>query len=109
MEALHNPVVNDVPLSAQGHVTTVQNQNLASGSLETMRSLSRTSTLRGDPSMPHIATSSNLLQPSQLIQKFLELCINTGEYDITLAEIEISTSRSSITSDSQLFEEIRKK
>lgn len=43
-----------------------------------------------------------------LIEKYLELCINTGEYNVTLAEIEISTAQSHITSDGQLFHEIRK-
>ena len=109
METLQYPIDNDLPLSDQGHVTTAQNQNQASGSLETTGSLSRPSALRGKSSIPYITTATNVLHPPRLTQKFFELCINTDEYDITLVEIEISTSRSSITSDSQLFQEIRKK
>lgn len=40
-------------------------------------------------------------------EKYLELCLNTGEYDVSLAEIVISTNQQTIENDGQLFQEIR--
>lgn len=54
-------------------------------------------------------TPKPLSLPRQPTERYLELCINTGEYDISLAEIHINTPETSITSDGQLFEEIRKR
>lgn len=40
-------------------------------------------------------------------EKYFELCINVGEFDVSLAEIGISTPESQITTDGHLFQEIK--
>lgn len=50
-----------------------------------------------------ISPSSNLM-----VEKYLELCVNTGEYDISLAEVSILSSGSNITNDGELFQEIKR-
>ncbi|MCJ1264418.1 hypothetical protein MMC22_004289 [Lobaria immixta] len=58
-------------------------------------------------SQPIVCTGSI---PSVLgTEKYLELCLNTGEYDVSLAEIAISRNQQSIDNDGQLFQEIRKR
>lgn len=59
--------------------------------------------------VPILATESIDCSYLPLVEKYLELCVNTGEYDISLAEIEISTAQSSIVSDGDLFCAIRAK
>ncbi|KAL8725962.1 MAG: hypothetical protein Q9166_007039, partial [cf. Caloplaca sp. 2 TL-2023] len=52
--------------------------------------------------------SGSIPCPPAVVERYLELCVNTGEHSISLAEIQVTTPESSITSDGQLFEEIRK-
>ncbi|KAL9599472.1 MAG: hypothetical protein Q9219_003811 [cf. Caloplaca sp. 3 TL-2023] len=70
----------------------------------TPTTLQLTSTVAQARSLP-IQTPVNCSSPRK--ERYLELCINTGEYDIALAEIHITTPETKITSDGQLFEEIR--
>lgn len=57
---------------------------------------------------PIVKMSIPACPPIQRLEKYLELCVNVGEHNITLAEIRISTSQSQITTDGELFQEIRK-
>ena len=57
----------------------------------------------------HLAEAKNTRPPSPIVEKYLELCVNTGEYNISLAEIEVSTPRAQITNDGELFRAIKKK
>ncbi|KAL8755981.1 MAG: hypothetical protein Q9184_004644 [Pyrenodesmia sp. 2 TL-2023] len=70
---------------------------------------SSSQTASSPPSVSASASSSPGPNLSPLIERYLELCINTGEYDVTLAEIHITTPTTLITSDGQLFEEIKKR
>ncbi|KAL9003543.1 MAG: hypothetical protein Q9188_003601 [Gyalolechia gomerana] len=54
------------------------------------------------------ATAKLVPLPTPPNKRYLELCVNTGEYDISLTEIHVTTPETAITSDGQLFEEIRK-
>jgi hypothetical protein len=57
----------------------------------------------------HLAEAKNTRSPSPIVERYLELCVNTGEYSISLAEIEVSTPRAQITNDGELFRAIKKK
>ena len=57
---------------------------------------------------PIVQTSTPASPPNPRLEKYLELCVNVGEHNITLAELRISTSQSQITTDGELFQEIRK-
>lgn len=67
------------------------------------------STSQHNSSTPQIATQSGRESLVQLPEKYLELCINTGEYETDLAEIWISNHESPIMNDGQLFQQIRDK
>lgn len=41
------------------------------------------------------------------MNKFLELCVNMGEYKVSLVEIPIATPQSKIFTDGQLFQKIK--
>ncbi len=53
------------------------------------------------------STSCNIPTTSQLPPKFLEVCVNTGEFSRTLAEITVQTSAQVVASDEELFTQIR--
>ncbi|KAL8826514.1 MAG: hypothetical protein Q9170_007375, partial [Blastenia crenularia] len=99
---------------SHGHSTSYTPPNLTIASASQPVGPAQKSTLPTSPLSPvapstGIApTSAAAIDPTVLKERYLELCINTGEYDITLAEIHITTPEASITSDGQLFEEIRK-
>jgi hypothetical protein len=46
-------------------------------------------------------------RPISMVNKYLELCVNTGDYEIGLGEIKIRTVDSNIVSDGQLFLRIK--
>ncbi|KAI4193359.1 MAG: hypothetical protein LQ346_003942 [Caloplaca aetnensis] len=70
---------------------------------------STSQTLCSAPSVSASASSTSRPYTTSMTERYLELCINTGEYDVTLAEIQITTPTTLITSDGQLFEEIKKR
>lgn len=55
------------------------------------------------------STSSSCNQTLQQcpMNKYFELCVNMGEYNVSLVEIEIATPQSKITTDGQLFKKIK--
>lgn len=59
-------------------------------------------TTAGSTSITHRPTPA-------VTQKYLELCVNSSEYDISLVEINLSTTSAPIITDGQLFCEIRKR
>lgn len=91
-------VVSDQPLAAgTGQVSKCTNENTYN--------FDTNSTLG-----PHPIAVTGMKKKAldQNIEKYLELCVNIGEYDISLAEIEISTLNSSINTDGELFQEIKR-
>lgn len=56
---------------------------------------------------PLVMTSTPTSPPNPIIEKNFELCVNVGEHNISLAEIGISTPESRITTDGELFREIK--
>ncbi|KAL8711910.1 MAG: hypothetical protein Q9225_007047, partial [Loekoesia sp. 1 TL-2023] len=99
---------------SNGHPTTYMPASLGAGSAPQLTGQTQncttpasqsSSVVRATGNMP---TSAATISSNALKERYLELCINTGEHDITLAEIPITTPEISITSDGQLFEEIRK-
>lgn len=60
-----------------------------------------------DAAQLKVCTDHSLLVSST--EKYLELCLNTGEYDVSLAEIAISSAQQIINSDGELFQEIRQR
>lgn len=90
--------VSDQPFAADtGQVSKCINEN--THNLNTNSSLG-----------PHPVAVTGMKKKAlnQTIEKYLELCVNIGEYDISLAEIEISTLHSSINTDGELFQEIKR-
>ncbi|KAL8692509.1 MAG: hypothetical protein Q9218_002484 [Villophora microphyllina] len=65
--------------------------------------------LGNSPGIEALQTPCSLQSFPAIKERYLELCVNTSEYDITLAEIEISTSETVINSDGELFDEIRRR
>jgi len=56
-----------------------------------------------DPTVSNIATNRLLPLPPLTPKRFVALCINTGEFDMTLGEVDIS----SITTDRQMFQALK--
>jgi hypothetical protein len=93
-------VATDIPLSSQSATSTPP-----AGNSPGLSNRQRNETTKSD---------SQLLQrrkPSKvpLTEKYFELCVNIGEWETELNEIEIATSKTNIETDGQLFREIRKR
>lgn len=109
-----NPIRNPASTSVSAQTSQTNPISAPAPALQPLSS-SNVSRISSDPQdgvSSWVTNRSNRYAPqtlnSPLVEKYLELCVNTGEHGVSLAEIKISTKDNRITSDGQLFDEIRR-
>lgn len=92
-----------------GHPGPSMNHH-TSASISTNTVNNRSTSVRNQKFVPRplVATSTSKSPVNSVAEKYLELCINIGEHNISIAEIGILSPQSRIATDGQLFQKIRK-